>query len=1091
MSVILSKNNIPFRSFEDELTDRLIKNQPDSFIYIVPTRRKVRELQREFLNKSTAATSSAFNLFTLETFATKLHQIYCKPKLILNPTNQVTLFAEVIRKIEKELKYFFPHGIRQTIPKGTIDKIIKVVNNLKESGVYPSALYEEIESAELGEKQKLKDMLLIYSEYESVLSENFIDAGGIFKEVNETLTNSPSQEKFRAYFPHVNSVFVAGFDEFSDPEITMLNAVSRFAGIGFIISFDYFLHNDELFGHLRENFEKFLALGFNPASKQTLKENSFGYHIAKNLFSSKQAVGQKLSCTNITILQANNREKEVEYISKLIKQMVHDNPSIDLSKICVAMYQPQIYTKLFHEILPRYGIPANITDRYPLDQSPLIVSIISLLNLWQNNFRQRDLMRAFSNPYINLNFNGSVIDINNLYSISTSLKISVDREYWKKRINERMKQIEIEQLDTADQFEIDVLQKEYRRMQKAHTDIVTIDSLLRRFSSDMTPSQFISKLKTLLDELSVSQNILGNLQNGVSETNVHRLEQIEKDARAYQTFFKVLGDLLDVFEIQNKSDVLHPLKFYIEQLKTSISQTRYNIRQKYGYGVYVTSLEETRGLEFDFMFVVGLVDGEFPPIYQPEIFFSQPRQNKKEKYHLTENRYLFYQCITNFKNKLFVTFPKKDGDMEFVPSSFIDSLLKIIRCNDWRTEIQSELDNFIYSEDELLTRIGKNRGVGYEQALDLRLQEDILNTVQHIYHSIEIERGRLKPDDKLEFKGYIYNKLKPAAKESLENMKQKTYSISQLEKYAGCPFKYFMDQILYLNVVKELEEGITPLEKGTILHEVLFKFYIDRRSNGLPPLVDCSEAEYQEAVAKLITLTEEKLNSLPETDLFTFLEKELILGTSASRGIVHEFLDNERNRKLEVAPSFFEVPIGKRIGDRQNTDNLLYSEEAVQVGNVKIRGKVDRIDTGNNYFTVIDYKTGSSVPNIDDIRSGLSLQLPVYLYVIETLFSKKFQKELSPAAGLYYVLTSPVKEELGVSNKELDGKAFNLNKRRKGFVDNEEELTTLIHQSIKFVNEYVEAISRGEFPITTEDKMKTVCNYCEFDRICRKQTLLK
>jgi ATP-dependent helicase/DNAse subunit B len=429
--------------------------------------------------------------------------------------------------------------------------------------------------------------------------------------------------------------------------------------------------------------------------------------------------------------------------------------------------------------------------------------------------------------------------------------------------------------------------------------------------------------------------------------------------------------------------------------------------------------------------------------------------------------------------------------MEFVPSSFIDSLLKIIRCNDWRTEIPSELDNIIYCEEELLTRIGKNRGAGYERHDDIQLQENILNTIQHIYHSIEIERGRLKPCDKLEFKGHIYNTLKPASKENLENMKQKTYSISQLEKYADCPFKYFMDQILYLNVIKELDEGITPLEKGTILHEALFKFYIDRRSKGLPPLFECSESEFQEAVEKLIALTEEKLNSLPETDLFTFLEKELILGTAGSRGIVHEFLDNERNRKLEVKPSFFEVPIGKRIGDKQNTDNLLFSEEAVQVGNVKIRGKIDRIDTSNNYFTVIDYKTGSSVPNIDDIRSGLSLQLPVYLYVIETLFLKKLQKPLSPAAGLYYVLTSSVKEELGVSNKELDGKAFNLNKRRKGFVDNREELTKLINQSIKFVNDYVEAISRGEFPITTEDKMKTACNYCEFDRICRKQTLLK
>jgi ATP-dependent helicase/nuclease subunit B len=634
-----------------------------------------------------------------------------------------------------------------------------------------------------------------------------------------------------------------------------------------------------------------------------------------------------------------------------------------------------------------------------------------------------------------------------------------------------------------------IFSKEFQSNQKALNDFILIENLLQRFSSDMTPIQFQSNLKTLLDELNVSQNILGNLKTGINDSIAYQLEQVEKDARAYQKFLNVLGELLDIFSIQNESSTPHPLKFYIEQLKTSISQTRYNIRQKYGYGVYVTSLEETRGLEFDIMFIAGLVDGEFPPVYQPEIFFSQTRQNKKEKYHLTENRYLFYQCITNFKNKLFVTFPKKDGDIELVPSSFIDSFLKIINCNDWRKELPSELDKTIYSEEELLIRIGRNSGVGIRYPLEIKLKESILTTIQHIFHTIEIEKGRLKKDEKLEYKGLIFNKLKPAALKNLESLKQKTYSISQLEKYAGCPFKYFVDQILYLNIVKELEEGITALEKGTILHEVLFKFYIDRRSEGLPPLFDCSEIEFQQAVENLIALTQEKLNTLPESDLFTFLVKELLLGTPTTRGIIHEFLDNERNRKLEVKPSYFEVPIGKRIGGRQNTDNILFSEEVVQVVKVKIRGKVDRIDVSNNHFTVIDYKTGSDIPTIDDIRSGLSLQLPIYLYVIELLISKKLQMQLSPAAGLYYILKSSIDEQFGLSNKELDGVGFNLNKKRKGFVDNDVQLRKIINESIKFVNEYVEAISRGAFPVATEENMIKACKYCEFDKICRKQTL--
>jgi ATP-dependent helicase/nuclease subunit B len=1090
MPVILYKSHKPITEIEAEILERIKKNQPDSFVYVVPTRRKVRELQRDLLRKFSRNTSSAVNIFTLGTFASRLHEIYCKPKLSLTPTTQAIIFAEAIRITENELKYFFPRGIGQKIQSGTLHKIINVINHLKESGIYPSLLYQELESSDSDEKQKLKDILLIYQQYESILSDKFIDAGGIFKEINDTLSIDTMPEKFKHNFPNVNSIFVAGFDEFSDPEITMINTISKMKDIGLIISFDYFLNNDELFGHLRENFEKFLSLSFKTTQQRHHETDNFRSNIVRNLFSNKK--NNKFFNDNVTILQAYNREKEVEYIAKLIKQIAADNPDVELSKICIAMYQPQIYTKLFHEIFPRYGIPANITDRFALDQAPLIVSIISLLNIWQNHFRLRDIMRAFSSPYFKLESDGSAIDINNLYSVATSLKIRLGRRFWEKRINERLKQIEIERLDIDDQFENDILQREFTNLHKALKDISEIENLLKCFSSDKTPVEFQTNLLNILNILKVSKNILGDITTGLGNIIPQQLEQIEKDARAYQSFLNVVDELLVIYKIQNKSSNLYPLKYVTDQLKSSISQTRYNIRQKHGYGVYVTSLEETRGLEFEYMFIAGLVDGEFPPAYQPEIFLSHSRQSKKENVHLTENRYLFYQGITNFSKKLFISFPKKEDDKEIVPSSFIDAFLKIIECNDRRTELPAELLNNTYSEEDFIKYLGNNTDFQFQEPLEnkLKLKENVLTTIRHMFDAIRIEREKLEPDKRPEYKGMIFNNIKSGAQKHLENTKNKTYSISQLEKYAGCPFKYFLDQVLYLNVVEEMEEGITPLEKGTILHEILFNFYSDRRKNNLPPLFECTEDEFQGAVDKLMYLTQEKINALPESDLFTFLEKELILGTSATRGIIHEFLDHERNRKLDVKPSYFEVPIGKRIGKRQNTDSLLFSEENVQVGKNKIRGKVDRIDVSDKHFTIIDYKTGSDVPTIDDIKSGLSLQLPIYLYAVETLIDKKLKKKLSPAAGLYYVLKSPVKEKIGLGNVELDEKAFHVKRKRKGFVDNETELRTLINESIKFVDEYIQAISQGQFQLADEEKMQSACKYCDFYRICRKQTFL-
>ncbi len=1081
MAIFLYKNHSDVISINAEVTHLLKNNFTDNFIYIVPTRRKVRELNRDFLTHLYAQTGPALNIFTLETFISTLHEIFCKSKKNLNSTTQAVLFNESIKNKANELNYFFPKGISRQIPKGTLDKIINIINYLKEKGLYPAALHTEISSAEEYEKPKLTDILKIYEEYENSILDKFQDTGTIFKELNSTLENQLTQGNyykinslFRSRFPNVKSIFVAGFDEFSDPEITVLQYISSVSKLGMVISFDFLSGNDNLFGHLKKNYEKFLSIGYEPKTDKNMKPGDFKDHIIRNLFNDTTAI-QKDFKNKITLFKTKNREEEVELIAKLIKKLVHENPETDLSKVCIALYQPQIYTKLFHEIFPRYGIPANITDRFQLDQSPLVVAIISLLNIKLNNFRTRDIMRAFSNPYFSFSDNG--IDIGNLHSVSASLKINAGLKFWKTRISRRIDQINEEVNYIDDDFQSALLSEEINSLEKAAGDIKKIEKLLSPFGKNMTPSQFRINLVSALELLNIQSNIIN--------FNPDNFEYVEKDTRAYQKFLNLLEDIISLLQMQDNENQESSLKFFVEQLKAGISHTRFNILQKYGYGVFVTAMEETRGLDFDIMFLVGLVDSEFPPVYQPEIFLSNRRQKEIEEYHLTENRYLFYQCITNFSEKLFLTYPEKDQDSELVRSSFINSLLKIISCTEYLNDLPDNITNPVYCEDEYISRRGYNFASGFESSTSEISNIIIRQVVEDIKFAINTEYQRMR--EKNEYNGYILQGIDDKREKNLEQYKEKIYSVSQLEKYAACPFRYFIDNVLYIKSIPEQEEGITPLEKGGILHEVLFSFFIERRKNGLPYIHECNSGEFQKAVDDLINLTKNKLDSINVNDVLVFLEKELILGTPERKGIMEIFLEKEKLRHLDVKPVYFEVPFGSRVGNKQYTDPDLFSDHPVKIGDVKIRGKVDRVEIGNDNFTIVDYKTGTSYPKMEEIIEGLKLQIPIYMVAIEKILKEKLNISIEPAAGIHYILSSDVDERIILGNKELKGKSFITNKQRSGFVDNNENLRIIIDRTVEYVNQYVKAISSGVFPITEEHKMEKVCTYCTFDKICRKQ----
>ena len=511
------------------------------------------------------------------------------------------------------------------------------------------------------------------------------------------------------------------------------------------------------------------------------------------------------------------------------------------------------------------------------------------------------------------------------------------------------------------------------------------------------------------------------------------------------------------------------LSFFISQIKTALLFTRYNIKERHANGVLVTSVNEIRGLKFDYVFIGGLVDGKFPTRYQPEIFFSG--SYKKDEYrHILEDRYHFYQTLCSVSKCLYLTNACKDDKKEFTPSTFLNDFSRLFTA-----KVKSSVDysNLVYNKSELLK---------YAASLDLEKDkqrfEEFGLSHEKIKSEIAIDKLRLEnPFAKSAYTGFISNQLNDKANEKLQEQKLTQYSASQLEEYAKCPFQYFAKRILQLEILEEPTEEIEAFELGSLVHSILFEFYKTVKEKNIS-LSNCSNEVFNEAEELIFSIAEKKVEKMHISSSMIFLEKEKILGVDGNRkiSILYKFLEQERTNTDGYIPHNFEVEFGQFKKSTNDSKDFLVSD-------VKVRGKIDRIDInkGNNLIKIVDYKLGGKKPLKKDLESGLSLQLPLYLYASKKLIDAELNIDSIPALAIIY--------SLKLNKDEFGEKKIHLSNSRK---PDEDELLKSNEELIKICNEfipiYVDRITNGIFSLSQlEDRESKVCRFCDFKTICRIQ----
>ena len=465
----------------------------------------------------------------------------------------------------------------------------------------------------------------------------------------------------------------------------------------------------------------------------------------------------------------------------------------------------------------------------------------------------------------------------------------------------------------------------------------------------------------------------------------------------FRELLKSFGTLDDIVGLLSRTSAIARLKRMAAEVRHQSEGAESLIK--------VMDTSEATVQEFDAIWILGAHDGAFPRDPSPNPFLPLELQRSRHVEHSSFEVELDFSIITlkrlitsiAGRDNIIASFPDFSGDKERRPSRLIE-----------------RLSGATVSD-------GAPRGSRLKDMLfDGRVLEDI-------------------PKEGL---------LPPLEGELLLG------GASLLRDFSACPFKAFASYRLLAKGIDEPEPGLSPMERGVIVHEALELFWKEVGSG-------------------------EALHELFRTE--RIVEKV--------RSLVNETLKEERAkypdrlhhlnleaRRVEALLIAWLTEVELKRGDFTVLE--VEKKEPITVGGLKVDVKIDRIDSINGGQKVlIDYKSGSASTSRWLPPRPIEPQVPLYTMT-------------GDFDGVAFAVVRPGEHKFkGVARDVcmLPGvKSFELSEIRKKLEDVEgfDELLLKWRESITALGE---GILSGNVQVDPAKRRGSdqPCKYCDFATLCR------
>ncbi len=401
--------------------------------------------------------------------------------------------------------------------------------------------------------------------------------------------------------------------------------------------------------------------------------------------------------------------------------------------------------------------------------------------------------------------------------------------------------------------------------------------------------------------------------------------------------------------------------------------------------VFVGGVEEAAGRSFDVVFVPGLAEGVFPRRTKedPLLLDERRRTFREAGYRLTEDlgrtrreQLLLRLAIGAARRWLVVSYPRVDlvQGRARVPSLYA---LDVLRGAEGRLPDLDALgrraaaagaavvgwpapadpDDAVDEAEFDLALLQPLLGPGAPVAERRGRARFLLESNPHLKRALQA-RGRRWRRPWFPVDGLVDASAEARETLAAQRIGARSYSPTALQNYAACPYRFFLQAVLYLRPRKELVqlEQMDPMTRGSIFHEIQFRLFGALEAADLLPVAPSRLETVFELLDEVLAQSERDYRE----ELAPPIERVWRAEFEGLRADLRGWLRQVADEGGQWKPIHAELSFGlRRSGDRDPRSKRAPAEV---LDGALLRGSIDLVeeDAGGR-LRVTDHKTGRAV----------------------------------------------------------------------------------------------------------------------------------
>lgn len=901
---------------------------------------------------------------------------------------------------------------------------------------------------------KTSDIKVLYNAFNDYLQGRYIDLEDKSNLVVEKMTNCSWLKD--------SHIWIDDFITFTPQRLQVIEQLLLLAEeitFSFTLDLSASRRDAQLFSPSNYTYKKIHSLADNLGLKQELivvpdidaDQKVALKHLEKELYAYPSRVWED-EVEGLSVFAAANISSEVEQAASRIIKFAREN-SWHWKDIVIICSDMENYSYLIRRIFPEYGIPFFIDDKRDIMDNPIIEYLMALLDILIRNFRFDDVVRMLKTGLLDL----TADDVEELENYMLAYGIQGDK--WKHDFIYGPP----EELEKLNQLRIRIAEPIF----ELQTNIKSATSYAAR----------TRQLYDFLEQRSIQTGLLNWIED-LREQNLH--EQVLQNTQVWNIVMQIFDQIVTIM-----GDDICTLKEYRSVLESGFTSFKLGMIPPTVDQVIIGSLQRLKSRGARGLIVLGVNDGKLPAAGNPNgILLDEEKQGLEEKgiilsssreQRMDEERFIIYSALTRATDEVVLSYALADVQGKALrPSLLIDRVKKIFP----RIKQNSDLVENRMSQLQLVsTPISTYKYLieNMRRFLDDKPIEDFWWDILGWYQNNPDWEALHTMTGKAFFHRNQLHYVEPKEAKRLYTRPFRT-NVSQLEKFAACPFAHFIQYGMRARERKQYTVEFPDI--GNIFHESILK-YGNRISEEKHDWLNLTQDQCEVMVDEIMEeLTADYGNGVFQSNNRYMNLKDRLKRVSRRA----TWTITEHMKKGEFQLLGHEIAFGKgkdfpAIEVELNNGEILYLE-----------GRVDRIDYFNlpdsTYIKIIDYKSGNKYMQIDDVYYGLSLQLFIYLSALLKSDHPNFQSTLKPAGVFYFKIDDPM---ITTEQMDMDKIESELRKalKMRGITLKDVEVVRAIDREIVKDSEVLPVTlkSDGDFSknssVLSEDEWHVILNYVE------------